>query len=721
MMWAAFMGTSEPGGASGLHAPRAPLAGASLGQAFTPAEAEELLRRLVADPYDQDALAAARRAGTKNPAALAKLLERVAAATRDGEIACHWLSHAEAIWSDTLGSPRNAARPIMAAIQRNPGERTAVQRLTLLSRGERDAAAVATMIEQRVTSLLLTAGRSSLAARVELAALYAVREGEGCAETYEKFCGVLGEVPEPAALEWAANLLRTERDPVALCDVLVIAASTNARTLEERKQSLRELAGIRRDDLGDKAGAIRAWKKLIALDRSDRQAREPLAALLEEARLWDDLCLLLERAAAAEVDVEKKIALQRRVATLHESERNDLAAAADALAFIANVAPTTEAILAAAAMFEKAEQPAQAAQVIANNVAALEEPAERAALLERLGQLRERLCDPVGAAEAYAGAAELVGSRSLWRAAERCFVARDAWEGAARTLVARAYGGGSPKERARHFARAAEYFDKVGDPEKSRLNLELAVDLDPSRGERTQRLADMYSASQDWRALVDLVESRGGEAVESATRVALRSQAAKVCRAPLEDRARSLAIWRRVLDDGDIQEALDPLIEDAVARGDREEAQALIERLVAIVSEGAQASAKAWREKLEPPRPDKDGDDGVDAASTEGEAKVAFEAEEPTAADETVEASTVAVDDDADFFDVTDDADVVTETDDRSETIDAAPHQADQTVESAPAALEAPEAPEAPPPPAPAEDAGRQRRSSPPPLPLPRG
>jgi tetratricopeptide (TPR) repeat protein len=592
------MRAGEPGGQSRARTTSGAAAVARSGPPLNPAEAEAVLRRLVANPFDEEALAAAYRAGGSDPAGLAMLLERIAAATRDGKVACHWLSEAEAIWSNTLRNRRNSARALSTALHRDPLQHTIVERLSSLPREERAAVGLDGIIEERVRTLIST-GRSGLTARVELAALDAIGGGEGSAETYEKFCRVLDASPDPATLDWALDRLRSEGEPSALRDVLLLAAKTTVRTAEQRKESLQELARISGEDLRDTDGAIRAWKMLLWLDRSDREARQALATLLEEARRWDDLCVLLERAAACETDLEKKLALQHKAAALHEHERHDLGAAAEALAFVANVTPTADAISAAASLFDKANEPARAAQIIADNIACVEEPTERAPLLERLGEVREALSDPVGAAEAYEGAAELLGLALLWEAAERCFVAGEAWEGAARIRITRAHGGGAPTERARHFARAAEYLDKVGDEERSRQHRELAVALDPSRGDCIRRLLDAYAASQDWEELVDLVERAASHVREAKGRVALRVTAANVCSALLGDRARGLALWRLVLDDGDVPDALEPLIEDALTRGNPEEARSLIERLGAVAAQGAERSANVWRGRLE--------------------------------------------------------------------------------------------------------------------------
>ena len=156
------------------------------------------------------------------------------------------------------------------------------------------------------------------------------------AEAFAKYREVLDADPShPEALSWVEDYLRTKRDYAALRDVLlasVRAVSGTKESLETRKERLREIAGICEGNLRDADGAVAALKQLLALDRSDDSARQALTRILEKAQRWDDLANLLEAEANAAGDLDTKIALEKKLAGLHEQKRRDFVAAAEAWA-----------------------------------------------------------------------------------------------------------------------------------------------------------------------------------------------------------------------------------------------------------------------------------------------------------------------------------------------------------------------------------------------------
>src|SRR5208282_2747794 len=81
-----------------------------------PGEIDALVKRLVANPHDEESLAYAHRAGTTDPKAYAFLLEKVGTETPDPVYASHWLSEAANVWSTTLGDAHRAARVLMMAV-----------------------------------------------------------------------------------------------------------------------------------------------------------------------------------------------------------------------------------------------------------------------------------------------------------------------------------------------------------------------------------------------------------------------------------------------------------------------------------------------------------------------------------------------------------------------------------------------------------------------------
>jgi hypothetical protein len=389
-----------------------------------------------------------------------------------------------------------------------------------------------------------------------------------------------------------------ERDEAALREDLLVSAFVEGLSLEQRKEKLRELADLCETKLGDVAGAIRALRLIVALDASDRETRRTLADLLESNEEWADFALMLEREANIEVDVDKKIAMLRHLASIHEKRRGDPLSAAEALACIANLVPGEATIAGAVTAFERVEAIEQAARVIDGNVELIDEVSVRAGLLERLGGLRERLSDFAGAAEAYAAAGEATDSAPLWEMAERCFTAAKKWERAGRAAVQCAYDSVEPKARARFLALAADHFGRAGDTSAELFNLELAVDIDPTSEPIATRLSDRYAAAGQWAELVVHVVRVAGELSEPAARVSLRRTAANVSAAHLSDRARARQLWAKVLEDGDDREALERLIDDAIQKRDEAEATRWLERLEAAPLEGAKDAAETLRGAL---------------------------------------------------------------------------------------------------------------------------
>ncbi len=132
---------------------------------------DTIVQRLVVNPHDEDALATAHQAGAADPKSYALLLERVGTETRDPAYASHWLSEAANVWSTTLGDAHRAARVLMQAIERDPTQRTAADRLAQLYRDKGDVKALVALLERRAKALAPHVPQSP-EIRVELASMH---------------------------------------------------------------------------------------------------------------------------------------------------------------------------------------------------------------------------------------------------------------------------------------------------------------------------------------------------------------------------------------------------------------------------------------------------------------------------------------------------------------------------------------------------------------------
>jgi len=116
-------------------------------------EIDGLVERLVADPHDEEALAYAHREGEADPKSYAQLLERVGSDTRDPAYASHWLSEAANVWSTTLNDVHRAARLLMMAVDKDPTQQVAAERLSSLYREKGDTKALVALLDRRAKAL----------------------------------------------------------------------------------------------------------------------------------------------------------------------------------------------------------------------------------------------------------------------------------------------------------------------------------------------------------------------------------------------------------------------------------------------------------------------------------------------------------------------------------------------------------------------------------------
>ncbi len=423
------------------------------------------------------------------------------------------------------------------------------------------------------------------------------KKPEACARYREV---LESDASHPEALSWVEDFLRTTRDYAALRDVLmasVRAVAGNRDSQETRKQRLREIAGLCEGNLRDIDGAIGALKQLLAIDRADEASRQSLGRILDKAQRWDDLANLLEQEATSAGDIDTKIALEKKLATLQEQKRSDFGAAAEAWARIAQLIPEDDrAVSTAAGLFEKAGLLGQAAQVIADSASGVEDPVARAQLFERLGDLREQAGDAPAAGAAFADAAAIAAKPKLWESAERCFISAGQWDRAGEAAAALADLSGDPNIEAEHSARASGYFLKGGLESKGLERLERATQLDPHKEAYSATLCEQYESLAKWESLVAHLTKRGAHVSEAPARVALRKRAAIASASRLDDKAGARQLWLSVLEDGDDREALEALIDLAAERADHIEATTLLRRLADIAEGNSDKAAVALRE-----------------------------------------------------------------------------------------------------------------------------
>jgi tetratricopeptide (TPR) repeat protein len=266
---------------------------------------DSLVQRLVANPHDEEALTRAHQAGASDPKSYALLLERVGTETRDPAYASHWLSEAANVWSTTLGDAHRAARVLMQAIDRDPTQRTAADRLAQLYRDKGDVKALVALLERRAKALAPLAPQSP-EIRTELATMHEelgrlwnenLQQPKKALENFRRSIDL--EPSSTYAIYGAREIYKSlsQWDDAAQ----MLEAELNVERDPQRQLALlNDEIGMRRA-AGDLAGVTRALGRARQIDPQDPGLQQQYGALIVERMVAGENVSVAERTAGAEL------------------------------------------------------------------------------------------------------------------------------------------------------------------------------------------------------------------------------------------------------------------------------------------------------------------------------------------------------------------------------------------------------------------------------------
>lgn len=401
-----------------------------------------------------------------------------------------------------------------------------------------------------------------------------------------KYREVLSSDPQhPEALSYVEDALRATRQYKDLREVLIAAARVSGAPLDSRKMRLREVAGLSETQLKDLEGAIGAYKQLLSLDRSDEVARNAMHRLLEKTQHWDDLAQLLEQEAMQAGDPEERIALERKLADLHEHKRGDKREAAEALLRIQAQTPKDDELLArAVALFAAAGDAERAAQALDDCVHDLDEGQSKGKLLARLGELRGELGDPAASVNAWNAAAEMLDDAATWQKSEEAATKAERWDLAATAAGKRADHAKKPADQAALRATEADYLVRNGDGAAAIDRLEQAVTLAPEDDELAIKLEQLLESEGRFDDLAAFLVRRAEGTKDEDKAIALLKRCAAFRRDRLEDPDGARDLLLKIVAGKEDAEALGLLVDDAIQRNEAQDATGYLRRLEKIAT-----------------------------------------------------------------------------------------------------------------------------------------
>jgi len=396
-----------------------------------------------------------------------------------------------------LGRDDSALEHCAALVKLEPASEEARDRLRMLAektgRHDRRAAALADAVDGEVdepveVSLLVEAGR----VRSDL-----LNDDAGAAELLARaFASEVckGEVRLDVARRLEALYDRLGRGEERLQVLEALAdLEDDASARREVLARAASLAGAR----GETDRALAAWERRVADDVADAEALDAIVELLHRAARWPALVATLRRRIDATEDPARRRADLVRIAELMERELGDVEGAIQTLRAIEeSFGPTFETVDALGRLLMTAKQFDALAEHLQAAAARETDEKRRAEILSRLGDLqREQLGDLRAAGEKYREALADEPSTAGARAGLRAILER--------------------------------------------------ADDQAIRASAAQTLATAYRTTDDWAALLEIVEHRVAVAPDDAQRAQVLVEAAKLQEERAGDTSAALAAIAR--------------------------------------------------------------------------------------------------------------------------------------------------------------------------------
>ncbi|MBO6939656.1 MAG: tetratricopeptide repeat protein [Deltaproteobacteria bacterium] len=402
-----------------------------------------------------------------------------------------------------------------------------------------------------------------------------IRKPDTVIPLWEKVLAV--EPSHPEALDALSQLYERAREWEKLATVL--ETLTDA---DPDPKMLTKLGSIYADKIGDDAGAVRAFTKLLTINPDDRRAQEQLKRRYVSLKAWDELTefygsqdkwseliRVLEREAdGKETDPEERVDLLFRAARLWMEQEGKPDRAARAYE---KVLDGDENNLAAAEalspIYEEAGDARKLARVYEVRLQHPMEPMEHVALLRETGQLyEERLRKPDTAFERYLEAFAVMPAQEIVREdVERMAEATGSWDPVVEAYQ-KAIADADPADATELRMNLGGVLVKVERIEEAIAAYRAVYEAEPDDRRAVAALAGLYEQTEKFAELLEVTERQMELEDDPETRRTTAYRRAHLYETKLEDAGRAIDAYNEILGEwgfGEVEafKALDRLYE----------------------------------------------------------------------------------------------------------------------------------------------------------------
>jgi tetratricopeptide (TPR) repeat protein len=386
---------------------------------------------------------------------------------------------------------------------------------------------------------------------------------------------------DPEAFNLLESHYRKRRDYASLRDLLLASTRSPGLSVDARKARLREVATLSESKLRDAEGAISAFRGVVTLDPSDRDAVRNLKRLLKKAESWDELASVLEREALTTTETEEKAALIHEIALIHRDKRKDPAETAEALRQLHALRPGDGAIRdELCELCLSLGQLEDAARLLRERVDASTDEREKIKSLTQLATLlHEQLADPDDAFRTCEAVLALRASdKAAFDRMERIDEELGNHERLLKTLERRA-GQAVRSDRPALLLRMGVLADeKLGNADKAAEHFSEALDLAPDNVEVLDRLVQVFEKAGRYGDLAELLRERAIIEKSPAARATLYRKLGSILAIQVGDADGAIDAYEKLLAVEPDADALEFLSARARERGEHEKLVTLLKR-----------------------------------------------------------------------------------------------------------------------------------------------
>jgi cellulose synthase operon protein C len=452
-----------------------------------------------------------------------------------------WLARGQAFEADR-GQDADAARCYREALALAPTHVPALQALgALLARGD-DWAGLVDMHLGEANAAIDTDRRAAAHVRVaELLDTHLREPGDAAAH----YATALALAPgHPAAFKALTRLYAAAGEHHKLIDLLERAID-QAAVVEHRIAHLFKIGSLWEDAVGDPVQAAHAYDRVLELRGDDVGALHALQRVHERAGRHQDLVDALLREAELSASLDVTIGLVHRAASVLDDHLQDPAGARRLLLRALDLdAGYTPALASLGRLYHRAGQWQDLLGVYQRELDLTDRDDERAELLTKIGELRERRLGAVDAAiDSYRDAVDAApGYRPAVRALVARLEERHAWDDVVRILERHLDAQVSPAARLPLLYRIAELEAERLDRTASAIDrCEQALAGGVEHRPFTALLERLLSREAAWPELAALLGREAERAAGTPASAALELRRARILGDRLDDDAAARA------------------------------------------------------------------------------------------------------------------------------------------------------------------------------------